>query len=93
MDADSYRLYNLTKVRHPSQALLNNTVLEINRRLVQLNKANAVPTVWTAGLVHSCFKRAVHHYYIRLRDGCHPDYRTKKDWVDLLVKYIQRYEH
>ena len=90
MDAATYKKYNLTKAHHPRQALLNSSILEINRQLVQLNKANSVPTVWLAGIVHSRFKKAIHHYYIRLFDGCHPDNRTKAAWAELLVKYIRK---
>ena len=90
MDTETYRTYNATKVRHPQQGTLNDSVLEINRRLVQINKANSILTPWTAGLIHACFKRAVHHYYIRLVDGCHLDEPTKTAWASLLVKYIRK---
>lgn len=90
MDTAAYRVYNATKVRHPHQGLLNDSVMEINRGLVQINRANSIPTPWTAGLVHTCFKRAVHHYYIRLVDGCHLDEPTKNAWSSLLVKYLHK---
>ena len=92
MDAAAYRAYNATKVRHPHQGLLNDSVMEINRRLVQINRANSIPTPWMAGPVHACFKRAVHHYYIRLTDGCHLDEPTKNAWISLLAKYLLKFK-
>ena len=90
MDSEKYKLYNTDKVRHRCQEVLNTSILEINRQLVAINKSNSLPTLWTAGLVHSCFKKAIHHYYVRLADGCHPDSKTKVAWAGLITKYITR---
>lgn len=91
MTAEEYKIHCAsTKITHREQNTLNDAVLEINKQLTKLNAANSVPTVWTAGVVHTYARRKHHHYYIRLRDGCHPDEPTKKEWAIQINKAIIR---
>ena len=93
MSEFDYMNYCKEKVTHPQQCLLNDSVLEINRRLTALNKASATPTVWAVGVVHSYFKNTHHHYYSRLADGCHFDQATKGRWVAQIIKSTNRILH
>ena len=71
---------------HPDQELLNLAVIEINRRIVELNKKHGVPTTWTSTIVHSYYRNTHHHNYKKLRDGCHPDEGTKVKWARQILK-------
>ena len=90
MSEPDYLNYCKDRVTHPQQCLLNDSVLEINRRLTALNKASATPTVWVGGVVHSYFRNAHHHYYSRLADGCHLNQTTKGRWVAQIIKSTNR---
>lgn len=91
MNSDQYKQYCATsKIKHPLQDVLNESVLQINRQITALNQANTVPTVWLGGVVHTHTKRKTYHYYIRLFDGCHPDQQTKTDWANQMVKALKR---
>ena len=79
-----------TKVADPYQDMLNAAVMAINRGLVEINIKEGTQTTWTAGAVHSYFKNTHHHYYRRLRDGCHPHPATARDWAKRIVKTIRR---
>ena len=90
--------YNL-RVQHLSppqpdlqqaQNILNNSVLEINRRIIELNKITGLPTTWTASYVHDYFKHRYHHYYNRLSDGCHPTPNAVTYWANQMAKTIRQ---
>lgn len=68
------------------QDVLNQAILDINRRIVEKNKINGTPTTWTAGYVHRYFRKHYHHYYNRLQDGCHLSKKAANYWVDQIVK-------
>ena len=94
MDTEQYRQHCMkAKQQHRDQMVLNMSILEINRRLIALNKSSATPTVWLGGVVHAYFGNKHHHYYIRLHDGCHPNDNTKRAWVRQISKYIKRISH
>lgn len=95
LDLSSYN----TGVQHlspPKQALqqaqntLNTSILEINRRIIELNKTTGLPTTWTASYVHDYFKHQYHHYYRRLSDGCHPTGKTVSYWANQIAKTIRQ---
>lgn len=91
MTDSEYREYCLeSKITHPQQDTLNLSILEINRRITALNRANSTPTVWLGGVVHSHSKRKTYHYYIRLMDGCHADEHTKTEWASQIHNAILR---
>ena len=79
-----------TKISHPDQSKLNDAILQINRKIVTLNRRNSAKTTWIAGLVHSYYKNKYHHCYKRLFDGCHPDQKTKKAWAGQIIKSLNR---
>lgn len=89
MSSSEYKHHcSTSKTTHKQQATLDMAVIEINRQITALNKDNAVPTVWTGGVVHLYNKRRHYHYYIRLTDGCHPDDQTKMEWARFIIKAI-----
>ena len=91
MSPQEYEIYMTTmKVVHPDQGILDAAVIDLNKRIITLNKQNGVRTAWMAGLVHSYIRGKHHHYYRRLLDGCHLDDRTKAAWAAQLVKSIKR---
>lgn len=93
MTEDEYDLYvNSVKVDHPQQQVLNNSVIEINRQLTEMNKKNGVPSTWTSTVIHSYYRKVHHHNYKGLGDGCHPDEYTKNKWARQIVKSIKRIE-
>ena len=54
-----------------------------------MNRTNEVPSTWTSTIVHSYYRKAHHHSYKKLADGCHLDEDTKKRWAKQIVKSIQ----
>ena len=91
MDPIEYLAYcDTTKLIHPEQLTLNQSILEINKQIVIFNRKNSARTIWTAGLVHSYYKSRYHHCYKRLFDGCHPDLKTKQAWAAQIVKSLKR---
>lgn len=91
MNSDDYKLYCITqKTEHEQQAILNMSVIEINRQLTLLNKTNSIHTIWTGGVVHLYTKRKHYHYYIKLQDGCYADEQSKAEWAKHITKAIKR---
>lgn len=71
-----------------AQATLNEAILVINKRLIELNKETGLPTTWTASYVHQYFRKKYHHYYNRLVDGCHPTRQAAEYWTKQIAKTI-----
>ena len=91
MSVDGYIEYcATTKQVDAGQSTLNDSVLLINKNIVIFNRNNSVGTTWLAGLVHADYKNKYHHCYKRLRDGCHPDTKTKDAWAAQIIKSIRR---
>ena len=90
MGAEAYDQYcKRNKEIDNNQQVLDEAVVEINRRITELNKKNNVPTTWLSTVVHSYYRGKHHHNYKRLRDGCHPDEVTKKKWGKLIIKSVR----
>ena len=79
---DQHRVLEIQR----KQEVLNQSILSINRKIVEINKMNGTPTTWTAGHVHRYFRRHYHHYYDRLHDGCHLSTKAANYWVKQIVK-------
>lgn len=91
MDSDEYRIYEKSaKIVDPSQCTLDDTIVGVNRQITELNKKHGIPTTWLAGVVHTYYRKRVHHYYRRLWDGCHPDKTTNNAWAGQVEKTIRR---
>ena len=91
MSMEQYLKYCINdKIQHPSQNVLNDSVLETNRHVLRINKRNGIKTVWLAGLVHAYYKKSYHHCYKRLIDGCHLDQGTKLAWANQINKSLIR---
>lgn len=91
MSQEQYIKYcNTSKIIHPDQTLLNESILHINKQIVIFNRSNSSNTVWVSGLVHSYYKKKYHHCYLRLADGIHPDPKTQISWVSQLVRSTAR---
>ena len=72
------------------QLILNQAVLETNRKIVELNTELNQPTTWTAGYVHRYFRKKHHYYYNRLSDGCHPTQEAARYWVTQVIKAFDK---
>ena len=68
------------------QVTMNQAVLQVNKKIVEINTELNTPTTWTAGYVHRYFRKKHHHYYRRLEDGCHPTSEAAKYWVTQVIK-------
>ena len=91
MTSMEYLAYcDTTKIIHPDQLILNQSILEINKQIVIFNRKNSARTIWIAGLVHSYYKNKHHHCYKKLFDGCHPDIKTKQAWAAQIAKTLKR---
>lgn len=90
MSDTDYLAYCATKTPHPSQWVLDETILAVNKQIVKFNKNNGTKTAWIAGLVHTYSNKTYHHHYRRLRDGCHPNHKTTHAWVAQIVKSLAR---
>ena len=84
------RRYNKLTVspKVAGQEVLDSAILAINRRIIDTNKANGVPTPWTASVVHSYYRGSYHFHYHKLRDGCHPTTATMSYWARMMAKAI-----
>ena len=90
MTDDEYDSYSNTRLEHSTQDCLNDSIIEINRQITALNKANAVPSTWTSTTVHSYYRKRHHHNYQNLADGCHPNEETKLRWAKQIAKSVHR---
>ena len=68
----------------------NLAIMEINRKIVNLNKSNKTITPWIAKTVHIPRKDGVHHVYERLMDGLHWDNELKDSCAKRLVSAAGR---
>ena len=72
------------------QDILNNSIMDINPKIVSINEGNNVPTPWIAKRVHIIRKNGVHHQYERLSDGIHWEDNLKhicaQKFVDVIYK-------
>lgn len=93
--------YNLNAIRsnpqlkdllrsQQQQSLLNQAILEVNRKIVQLNTELLIPTTWAAGYIHRYFRRKHHNYYQRLNDGCHPTDEAAQYWMAQIQKTAEK---
>ena len=94
IDLVTYNMNNKKQDRQPGddnewqrhQLTMNQAILQVNRKIVEINTEMHTPTTWTAGYVHRYFRRKYHHYYRRLEDGCHPTHEAAKYWVTQILK-------
>lgn len=90
MGREAYNIYcQKNKGIHHDQQILNEAVIDINRKITEFNRLRGVPTTWLSTVVHSYYRGQHHHKYNKLRDGCHPDEETKRKWGKLLAKSIK----
>lgn len=73
----------------PLQDVLNASVIEINRKIIDLSKAQGIPTTWAASSVHA-YQRGTHHYlYHKLHDRCHPKTTTVTYWACVIARVVR----
>lgn len=90
MDPSQYETYRRhCKPLDDKQEIIDTTILLINKAIVSINRKNKSPTTWTANAVHAYFKKAYHHYYKHLQDGCHATTRTKQYWANQIARTIK----
>ena len=71
------------------QETMNNSIIGINRMIVDYNRNNGAPTTWTASTLHRYYRGKYHHCYNRLSDGCHATDATLQYWAKMIVKVIR----
>ena len=72
------------------QNTFNNAILEINQKIVALNKKNNVITPWIAKTVHIPRKDCYNHLYERLEDGLHWNHELKIACAKRLVRAARK---
>lgn len=65
----------------PHQRVLNAAILEINRRIVALNRAMSIKTPFLASFVHPRCRHTNRFVYNKLTDGCHPSTTLCRNWA------------
>lgn len=82
--------YNGRLLQDPEdQNLLNDTVIEINNRIIALNEGNGVRTPWTSAIIHRYYRGKYHFSYHRLSmDGCHLTDEIREFWAKKLADAI-----
>ena len=76
-------------LKNPHQDLLNASIIEINRMIIDSNKARGIPTTWTASTVHAYYREVYHYLYHKMRDGCHPKAVTTSYWARVIARVIR----
>ena len=79
----------LSKQVDPHQELMDTTIVRLNKEIVAINRQARCPTTWAANAVHIYFKKAYHHYYKHLQDGCHATTRTKQYWANQVARTVR----
>ena len=69
-----------------NQSNLDNSIMDINRYILQLNQANGTHTPWTATIVHKSRHSKITHYYEKLGDGLHPSAEVLDFWAHALLR-------
>lgn len=80
MDFTVYNSYPDNLVS-PHQRILNTAILDINRRIVTLNKSMSIKTPFLGSFIHP---RCNHHnrfVYNKMLDGCHPSIELCQSWA------------
>ena len=72
------------------QDLFNSAIMEINSKIVTINKGNSTPTPWIAKRVHIERKNGTHHQYERLTKGIHWDEGLKEKCAEKFVDAIYK---
>ena len=91
LNGEELRVYHESKVNHPMQIIINDTVIRINQKISKFNNDNKVATPWSAPLVHKYEKgpRYYHHYQY-LSDGCHLLDECIVIWAEKFQKAITK---
>lgn len=71
------------------QEEIDTVIVLLNKEIVAINRRAKNPTTWTANAVHAYFKKAYHHYYKHLQDGCHATTRTKQYWANQISRTVR----
>lgn len=82
--------YNGQLLRNPQdQDSLNDTVVEINKRIIAINENEGMTTPWTSSIIHRYYRRRYHFAYHKLEvDGCHLSDEVKDFWGKKLAEAI-----
>lgn len=89
MNEGEYENYCKERKREcKEQKILNEAIIEINRKITVINRNHGTPSTWLSTVVHSYYRKTHHHSYKRLQDGCHPGEATKLKWAKLIVKSL-----
>ena len=80
--------YNGRDWPQDDQEALNHIILQVNRKIIELNEPNnCIP--WISSKVHQCKgKGRWEHRYKYLVDGCHYSHKLKKFCVEKIIKCL-----
>lgn len=83
--------YNGVMLSAPEdQERLNNTIIEVNTRIISLNENNQVRTPWTSAIIHRYYRQKYHFAYHKLQqDGCHLTDEIRDFWAKKLASAIE----
>ena len=87
---DMTTVYSTKNPTLEQQNILNQTIMNINPKIVAINESNNTPTPWISKRVHINRKNGTHHQYIRLSDGIHFDEDLKRVCAKKFVETIYK---
>lgn len=82
--------YNHVAGVDPRQAEYDNSILELNRTIRQLNVMANAPHLYFTGKVHKWRQGECHHHYFLLQDSLHPGRVVLKHWASLIADLHRR---
>ena len=76
---------------HPLQSIMNSTIIECNKFLIDLNIKSSASTPYLERLCHN-YKpnKGYRHDYSNLDDGCHPNEATLERTAGLIIKCLEK---
>lgn len=80
MDFTTYNSYP-TDLISPHQRILNAAVLDINRRIVAINKSMSIKTPFLGSFIHPRYNHHNRFVYSKMTDGCHPSFELCQSWA------------
>lgn len=80
------------KTFDPQQKRMDATIATINDEVTCINRANMIPTPWTANVVHARKGSKTFNRYLKLTDGCHLNASTQQEWCKMLILSFKKFE-
>lgn len=85
MDLSIYNKGQVVGLYDVQQSILNNSIIEINKLIVQVNEGNNIMTPWLCHIIHKRKRDKICHLYHKLAsDGCHLTDEIRMAWAECL---------